>query len=291
MSRISPCRILTRRQLLEMAAVSVALLPASRGLSDEKPERATKPLPYKIVERLSAFDMIDSLGTNSKISYQLGGKNPHDLPNRNGEKEFISALQYLGIHHIRNQGLDDDPTASSGTAYPNAPTDFENFLTIRRAIPRLKLNYLVNADGPPRWGEGGRKDPIVHLKRLAKLGALASIEAPNEPNNQPTFSPKNERYPQELSPYNRIWQDWGDALRALKKSDAVFASIPLLPSSIAAHGPNGPDGVEAHHALTGLTDHRARYDLMNIHTYSARAGISLGDPLGSIADGKVVGEY
>ncbi len=266
-----------------MACASVSLPPAASAQAVSG--RAATPLPYQTVERLSAFDMIDRMGTNIHIAYQIGRNNPHDLPNRNGQKEFISALKYLGIHHIRNRGLDDDPNASAGTPFPNVPTDFENLLILRKAIPRLKLNYLIDADGPPRWREGSRKDPVVNLKKLARLGVLASIEAPNEPNNQPTFSPKGEKYPQNLAAYNRIWQEWGDALQELRKEDPAFARIPFLPPSIAAHGPNGPDGVEAHHAETGLTDHRSRYDLMNIHVYSAVSGISLGDPMGPVENG------
>ena len=105
--------------------------------------------------------MIDRMGTNIHIAYQIGQNNPHDLPNRNAQRELISALRYLGIHHVRNQGLDDDPHASAATPYPNVPTDFENLLILRKAIPRLKLNYLIDASGPPRW------------RVLWKAGALA----------------------------------------------------------------------------------------------------------------------
>ena len=255
------------------------------ALAQTGTDRASTPLPYRTVERLSARDMLDRMGVNIHIGYQLGGPRPYDLPNRNGEKEVITALRYLGLHHIRNEGLDDDPTASAGSPHPEAPTDLENFIRLREAIPDLKLNYLVSVAGPPRWGEGGRKDPVVNLTKLAKMGALVSIEAPNEPNNQPTFSPQGTRYAQDLTEYNRIWQEWGDALQKLKKSNPAFANVLLLTPTIAAHGPNGADGVEAFHAEAKLADHRARYDLMNIHAYSAKGGISLGDPLGPVEAG------
>jgi hypothetical protein len=246
-----------------------------------EPTVAAVPLPYVTVNSMSAYDMIDGLGVNTGISYQIGASNPWDLPNRDGEKEFIRALKYLGIHHIRNQGLDDNPQENAVTAYPNAPSDFENLLTVLGAIPNLKMDYVINATGADNWNENTRRV----LRKLARLGVLASIEAPNEPNNQQTHSPDGEKYPTDILAFNRIWSDWGAALLQFKKSDTIFANVLLLPPSSAVQGPNDPDGVEATYKRSGLTDHTAFFDLMNLHSYARQEGSSLGDPQGPIENG------
>jgi hypothetical protein len=246
---------------------------------------AAVPLHYVVAGALSAFAMLERMGTNTNISYQTGGPNPCDLPNRDGELETIRALAYLGIHHIRNQGLDADPAENQFTAYPHAPSDYQNFLTIRRAIPSLKIDYLIDAGGPPHWNDGTVTDPVPVLRDLAQLGALAALEGPNEPNNQTTYSPVGILYPQSVSAYNAIWTQWGAAMRELKRANAAMSDVPLLPSTSAVQGADYPDGVEATYEQSKLTDHRAYFDLMNIHSYPAFAGISLGDPQGSIAGG------
>lgn len=248
---------------------------------------ASTPLPYATVTSLSAFDMIDSMGTNTNIAYQIGGTTAADLPNRDGEIELISALQYLGIHHIRNAGLDANPNENAGTAYPNAPSDYQNFLTIRNSIPNIKIDFVVDAGGPPYWGDGTASDMKIILLNLAQLGALAAMEGPNEPNNQTTYSPSGSLYPPGNTAYNQIWTDWGVAFQSLKNSSTAFTGVLILPPTSAVTGPNGADGVEATYATSGLTDHTAYYDLMNFHSYSSEGldGLSLGDPHGAISNG------
>ena len=258
---------------------------------------AASPLPFQTVTALSAFDMLDSMGVGIGLLYQLAPEYPHrpwDLPNRDGEIEAIAALKYLGLHHVRNEGLNDDLRENADRPAPgtNAPDDLPNFLTILAAIPNLKLNYLVQGANP-HWGDGSKVDPKPVLLKLAKLGVLASIEGPNEPNFQCTVSPQGQAYTpcvaganfgENVYKFNQIWTDWGKALRALKQSDAAFAQVPLLPPSIGAWGPNGPDGVEGFYAKSGLGDHSAFYDVMNIHAYGPN-GVGLGDPMGEIGFG------
>ncbi|OYU48934.1 MAG: hypothetical protein CFE31_10940 [Rhizobiales bacterium PAR1] len=280
---------LTKRELCARTVQGTALLlglPGSQALAQASgTPRATSPLPHRTVERLSAYEMIDRMGTCVHLGYQRGGTDPYDLPNRNGEVELIRALQYLGIHHLRVKGLDDDRAANAASRYLDAPTAYQNVLTIREAIPDLKINFLIAANGPPHWADGSAKDPVVSLKKLAKMGVLSAIEAPNEPNNEPTFSPRGERYEQNVSAYNRVWQDWGAALKALKQSDPVFAKVPLLPPTSAVQGPNRADGVEATYADALLGDYSKFYDKMNIHAYSSRGGVNLADPMGPIENG------
>ena len=258
---------------------------------------ASSPLPAQTVTALSAFDMLDSMGVGIGLSYQLAPDYPNrpwDLPNRNGEIEAIAALKYLGLHHVRNEGLNDDPRENADRPAPgtNAPDDYHNFLTILAAIPNLKLNYLVQGANP-HWGDGSKIDPKPVLLKLAKAGVLAGIEGPNEPNFQCTVSPSGAAYTpcvpgagfgKNVYHFNQIWTDWGKALRALKQSDAAFAQVPLLPPSVGTWGPNGPDGVEGFYAKSGLSDHSAFYDAMNIHAYGPN-GIGLGDPMGDISFG------
>jgi hypothetical protein len=246
---------------------------------------ALTPLPYVTVQTLSAFDMIDSMGVNTNIAYQNGGTDAADLPNRDGERELIAALRRLGIHHIRNQGLDRNPAENAGTAHPGAPSDLQNFVTLRQAVPGLMLDYVVDAGGPPHWGDGDVSDQTAVLLSLARMGALASIEGPNEPNNQATYSPAGRRYSTALGAYNAIWTQWGQALDALKASDAAFGSVDLLPPTSAVQGGDFPDGVEETYENARLTDHSAQYTLMNLHSYGPFAGLSQGDPQGDVTAG------
>jgi hypothetical protein len=276
--------------ILASAFALALLLPVSGGLNPALAQpagtpRARAPLPYRTVERLSAYDMLDRMGTCVHIGEQRGGTDPYDLPNRNGEKELIRALRYLGLHHIRVKGLNDDRTANADSAFPKAPTGFQNFLTLRESLPNLKVNFLISANEPPHWGDGTPRDPILPLRKLAAMGALSAIEAPNEPNVEPTFSPRGERYVLGTASYNRVWAEWGAALRALKNAEPVFAKVPLIPPSSAVQGPNRDDGIEATYAEAAFVDHSAHYDKMNIHAYSRRGGVSLGDPMGPIANG------
>jgi hypothetical protein len=262
--------------VLAAVALLVAAVrdPAAPAKLEAGPAR---PLPFVTVAALSAYEMLDAMGTNSGLGYQLGGRHPWDLPNRDGEKEVIGALRYLGLHHIRNQGLDDDPKENAATAFPRAPSDLESLLRIKTAIPALKLDFLINAGAAGAWRDALQ----LRLTRLALLDLLSFVEAPNEPNNQTTYSPKGDLYPRDETAYERIWREWGVALRSLKKSP-VFADVGLLPPTSAVHGVNGSDGVELGYAKAGLSDHRDLYDLMNIHSYGSAV---LGDPRGDVESG------
>jgi len=256
---------------LLLAATSQSPAPG-----DARAER--RPLRFVTVERLSAYDMLDAMGTNTGLGPQRGGRHPWDLPNRDGEKEVVAALKYLGLNHIRNQGLYDDPKENVASAFPSAPSDFENLLKVRAAIPKLQLNYLINAGAPGAWSAALQ----ARLAKLARLDLLSYVEAPNEPNNQTTYSPQGELYPRDETAYQRIWRDWGEAMRALKRADPIFARVGLLPPTSAVHGVNGPDGVELGYAKAALTDQRDLYDLMNIHSYGSAV---LGDPRGDVESG------